>query len=194
MGSKTLAEDAFQETFSRVYTRREQLRETGALKSWLLLITRSACVNLLRKSKFTPDFVSISSFEDSENSTEPPELSVEPSGELIADDMLRVALAKLAPIYRDAFLLREFEGYEYDEIARMTGTTEINIQVRITRAKKQLRVLLAPYYKYEASRAGRKRKPREARDSSEFPTPATDGDVDVLESADTSPDSEEVYI
>src|SRR5438876_4253685 len=55
MGNQTLAEDAFQEVFSRVYTRREQLREVKALKSWLLLITRSVCLNLLRTSKFAPE-------------------------------------------------------------------------------------------------------------------------------------------
>ncbi len=34
---------------------------------------------------------------------------------LLRDDMLRIALAKIAPIYREAFLLCEFEGYNYDE-------------------------------------------------------------------------------
>src|SRR6476469_3768227 len=120
MNSETLAEDAFQEVFSRAYTRRDQLRETKALKSWLLLITRSVCLNMLRTSKFTPEFVSISSqtstSDDSDVRREPKELSVQPNEQLLADDMLQQALAKLAPMYRDAFLLREFEGYEYEEI------------------------------------------------------------------------------
>src|SRR5438552_3606497 len=67
MNDQALAEDAFQEVFIRVYTRREQLREAGALKSWILLITRSVCLNLLRDSKFTPEFVSISGAEDIES-------------------------------------------------------------------------------------------------------------------------------
>ncbi|HWF43077.1 MAG TPA: RNA polymerase sigma factor [Candidatus Kapabacteria bacterium] len=166
MGDQTLAEDAFQEVFSRVYTRREQLREPKALKSWLLMITRTVCLNLLRTSKFTPDFVSITSFEDPEHGSEPPELSVEGGSEVIADDMLKVVLSRIAPIYREAFLLREFEGYDYDAIARMTGATEMNVKVRITRAKKQLRVLLEPYYRYEAnqtkSRGRSKSKKNEA--------------------------------
>jgi RNA polymerase sigma factor (sigma-70 family) len=48
MGDRMLAEDAFQEVFSRVYTRRDQLRDPKALKSWVLLITRSVCLNMLR--------------------------------------------------------------------------------------------------------------------------------------------------
>jgi RNA polymerase sigma-70 factor (ECF subfamily) len=159
MSDHALAEDAFQEVFSRVYTRREQLREVKALKSWLLLITRSVCLNMLRTSKFAPEFVSIDLNPDSESPIAPLAVGGDPSEKALADDMLKVALARLAPIYREAFLMREFEGYEYDEIARLTNTTEMNVKVRITRAKKQLRVLLAPYYKHEASQT-RKRKSR----------------------------------
>jgi predicted RNA polymerase sigma factor len=82
--------------------------------------------------------------------------------------MLRVALSKIAPIYREAFLLREFEGYDYGEIARITNATEMNVKVRITRAKKQLRILLAPVYKYEASRADRKSHSTGSAEASEI--------------------------
>jgi len=151
MGSQTLAEDAFQEVFSRVYTRREQLREAKALKSWLLLITRSVCLNMLRQSKFTPDFISLTPDEDGNGPAEKLQATSDPAQSLQADDMLKTMLARLAPIYREAFLMREFDGYDYEQIAEMTGTTEMNVKVRITRAKKQLRQLLAPYYQ---SRAG----------------------------------------
>jgi RNA polymerase sigma-70 factor (ECF subfamily) len=156
MGSQTLAEDAFQEVFSRVYTRREQLREAKALKSWLLLITRSVCLNMLRQSKFTPDFVSLTPDEEGNDPVEKLEATSDPAQSLQADDMLKTMLARLAPIYREAFLMREFEGYDYEQIAEMTGTTEMNVKVRITRAKKQLRQLLAPYYKSRAAQSGRK--------------------------------------
>lgn len=176
MGDHQSAEDAFQEVFSRAYTRREQLRETKALKSWLLLITRSVCLNLLRTSKFTPTFVSIEEDAESENPHQPKELSVEPNSTLVADDLLKQALAKLAPIYRDAFLLREFEGYEYEEIAQMTETSVMNVKVRITRAKKRLRTLLAPYY---AATGGRAPRPRTTQEESEEETHANDMTGDI---------------
>lgn len=162
MSDRMLAEDAFQEVFIRVYTHHEQLREARALKSWVLLITRSVCLNLLRSSKFTPEFVSIGDSEDNEilgNTLDMPALPIDHT---IADDILRIALAKIAPMYREAFLLCEFEGYDYSEIAKITNTTEANVKVRITRAKKQLRVLLAPHYKYEASQSISKQISRES--------------------------------
>jgi RNA polymerase sigma-70 factor, ECF subfamily len=160
MGDRMLAEDAFQEVFTRVYTRREQLREAKALKSWVLLITRSVCLNLLRESKFTPEFVSIGSADEIDALGEMAEAASEPLDQMIADDMLRSALAQIAPIYREAFLLCEFEGHDYAAIAQMTSTTEMNVRVRITRAKKQLRLLLTPHYKNEGSLAGRRRRTR----------------------------------
>lgn len=146
-GDQVIAEDAFQEAFTRAYTRREQLKEPKALKSWLLLITRSVCLNMLRTSKFTPDFVSLD-VPDSHTGErrEYAELSHEPMEGHLSEDMLRHALQQLQPIHRDAFLLREFEGYSYEEIATMTQASVMNVKVRITRAKKQLRAILAPYY------------------------------------------------
>lgn len=152
MPNQASAEDAFQEVFTRVYTHREQLRETKALKSWVLLITRSVCLNLLRTSKFTPDFISIDQRqEDGFEGGEALGLSVAPSEHLGSGDVLQNALQRLAPIYRDAFVLRELEGYDYEEIAEITETTVMNVKVRITRAKKRLRILLAPYYSKEQS-------------------------------------------
>lgn len=144
-GDKTLAEDAFQETFARAYTRREQLKEPKALKSWLLLISRSVCLNMLRTSKFTPDFVYLDAKDPEEGEGYVHRELTTQAHDLGSSDALRHALQRLAPMYREAFLLREFEGYSYEEIGEMTGASVMNVKVRITRAKKQLRKLLAPH-------------------------------------------------
>jgi RNA polymerase sigma-70 factor, ECF subfamily len=145
-GDKTIAEDAFQEAFTRAYTRRDQLKEPKALKSWLLLITRSVCLNMLRTSKFTPDFVYLDEKdpEEGEGYTHR-ELTTE-EFDMGHGDALKAALQRLAPMYREAFLLREFEGYSYEEISEMTGASVMNVKVRITRAKKMLRKFLEPHY------------------------------------------------
>lgn len=186
MGDRALAEDAFQEVFVRVYTRREQLREAKALKSWVLLITRSVCLNLLRESKFTPEFVSIGSTDEIEGLGKTTDASVEPLDQMIADDMLRSALAQIAPMYREAFLLCEFEGHDYAAIAQMTNTTEMNVRVRITRAKKQLRQLLTPHYQNEGSLAGRRSRTRVSKRGFEQ-------DVETEELDDLSRGIEEVF-
>lgn len=154
-GDKTIAEDAFQEAFTRAYTRRDQLKEPKALKSWLLLITRSVCLNMLRTSKFTPDFVYLDEKdpEEGEGFT-PRELTSNPL-DVGTGDALKAALQRLAPMYREAFLLREFEGYSYEEISEMTGASVMNVKVRITRAKKMLRKFLEPHYPSQSTKSAK---------------------------------------
>jgi RNA polymerase sigma-70 factor (ECF subfamily) len=143
------AEDAFQEVFIRVYQRRDQLREARALKNWLLLIARSVCLNLTRESVFTPEFIYLD--DDSrvhEGYTNHKEFAVETTGKEFEEEIFQQAFNMIAPIYRDAFLLREIEGFTCEEVADLTGTTESNVKVRILRAKKMLREILAPHFKH----------------------------------------------
>jgi hypothetical protein len=87
-----------------------------------------------------------------------------------SNDLLKLALSKLGPIYRDAFLLREFEGYDYEEISKITGASVMNVKVRITRAKKRLRTLLAPYFGAEGKNQSRKGLASISEDLDEDPT------------------------
>ena len=147
-GNKAKAEDAFQEVFIRIYQRHDQLREAKALKSWLLLIARSVCLNLARESVFTPEFIYLDDeLRERQGNANHKELSAQVSEHEFPEEIFGFAFRKIAPIYRDAFLLREIEGFTYEEVAALTGTTVVNIKVRVMRAKKMLREILAPHFK-----------------------------------------------
>lgn len=142
MGDQGIAEDAFQEIFTRAFTRRQQLREAKAITTWLISITRSVCLNMLRTSVYTPSFISLEQQATPERAFT--DASADPARLDGIDDELLSALSRLQPIYRDALLLCELEGYSYEEIATISNTTVHNVQVRVTRAKQQLRELLMP--------------------------------------------------
>ncbi|HYM19370.1 MAG TPA: RNA polymerase sigma factor [Candidatus Kapabacteria bacterium] len=146
LGDAAAAEDAFQEVLIRIYTSRGQLREAGALKTWLLTVTRSVCLNLIRTSKFTPEFVYLDEDFDSESASSK-ELSIESIDPEFPEQIFQYAFTRIAPIYREAFMLKEIEGFSYSEIAKLTGATTANVKVRINRAKKMLRKLLAPHFR-----------------------------------------------
>jgi hypothetical protein len=59
--------------------------------------------------------------------------------------MLEKAIAALPEEFREPFILREFDGFSYTEIAEMTGTTLAITKVRIHRAKQKMREILKPY-------------------------------------------------
>jgi RNA polymerase sigma-70 factor (ECF subfamily) len=55
---------------------------------------------------------------------------------------LAAALERLSPEHRTVFLLKEVEGYDHAEIAELLGITTSNSEVRLHRARRQLRDLL----------------------------------------------------
>ena len=52
------------------------------------------------------------------------------------------ALARLSDEHRTVFLLKEVEGYDHSEIAEVLGISTANSEVRLHRARRQLRDLL----------------------------------------------------
>jgi len=57
-------------------------------------------------------------------------------------DAVDRALARLAPDYREAFLLKHVEDLEYEEIAELTGAGVSALKMRVKRAREQLQKYL----------------------------------------------------
>jgi RNA polymerase sigma-70 factor (ECF subfamily) len=66
----------------------------------------------------------------------------------------QVLLDGLNPKYRAAFVLREVEERNYDEVAQLLGTSEVTARVRVSRARAELEK------KFRAYLSGLKRKER----------------------------------
>ena len=58
------------------------------------------------------------------------------------EDVVRWALARLRPEYREAFLLKFVEDLEYEEMARLTGAGVSALKMRVKRAREQLQLIL----------------------------------------------------
>ena len=77
------------------------------------------------------------------------EVSVEGVSSLLASPdgtaarlTIDAALERLSPEHRTVFLLKEVEGYDHAEIGELLGITPGNSEVRLHRARRQLRELL----------------------------------------------------
>ncbi len=57
-------------------------------------------------------------------------------------DSVDRALARLAPEYREAFLLKHVEDLEYEQIAALTGAGISALKMRVKRAREQLQKYL----------------------------------------------------
>jgi RNA polymerase sigma-70 factor (ECF subfamily) len=135
------ASDLFQEVFVRAYERAEQFRSGSNVRGWLYTIARNLCLNAHRGKRPTDSIDLFPSLESSDRSLAP-EYDEE---QHFLRERLETAIAELPAEFREAFVLREMDGFSYSEIAQMTGSTLPMTKVRIYRAKERLRALLKPY-------------------------------------------------
>jgi RNA polymerase sigma-70 factor (ECF subfamily) len=131
-GQDALAQDLAQETFLRAWRSLDSLRENIAAKAWLTTILRREHARLFeRKPMPTTDITDL----DLCDSGRGPE-------HLGEDAVLRAAIAKLEPKYREPLVLQVLGGFSCDEIARQLDITEAAVMTQVFRARQKLKALL----------------------------------------------------
>lgn len=140
VGSKEEAKDVFQETFESFYKTTHQEREMTNIPAFLLRIARNLCINYIKSRK--KDSMNVS-YEDYMAVNE--ERKFEGDDELL--ELINVALDTLPEKYKEMFILREYDGLTYSEIAEVTDEPIANVKVRIHRSKQKIREVLEPYIK-----------------------------------------------
>lgn len=125
------SEDVVQEVFIKLHRSLSQLREVRAFQSWLTRITTNQCLDRLKKKTATP-------IEDSAFDL----LSSQESNHWEDRLILEEAMKKLSIEHRTVLMLRELQGYDYHEIAKILGIPLGTVKSRIYLARAQLRTLL----------------------------------------------------
>jgi RNA polymerase sigma-70 factor (ECF subfamily) len=135
IGDSTTAEDLLQETFVKVLESGRQQRAIENFPAYLMTIARNLCLSHRARSK--RQFVEVEDFHLSYRDV--------PYEQRELLQLIQASLELLPEDYREAFVLREYNGLSYNEIAEVIGESLDVVKVRIFRAKKKLRDILAPY-------------------------------------------------
>jgi len=139
------AEDVAQETFLRAYRSLARFRGESSFKTWLYTIaTNTARSTLDRRSR--RERVSRQSLDDERLGLAADQVAdglSDAESTLIRRQAIDQALAMLSDELRVAVVLRDVEGLDYKEIARVTGAPVGTVESRIFRARQRLRVLLS---------------------------------------------------
>lgn len=130
-----MARDILQETFVKLFNKGKQAAVIENFPAYLMTIARNLC--LTYKSRISREYVQFEDFH----------LSVRdvPYEQKELLQLIQTALDLLPDEYREAFVLREYNGLSYNEIAEVVGVSLETVKVRIFRAKQKLRDILAPY-------------------------------------------------
>lgn len=123
------ANDVVQDTFTKVWIKHEEV-SFEKVKSYLFTTAYHAIIDWVKKEKRSGDI----------------ESAQEPAGAVINDFDLKAvldeALNKLPEIQKTVILLRDYEGYSYEEIAEITELNESQVKVYIFRGRKALQTYI----------------------------------------------------
>ncbi len=138
------AADAVQEAFFSCYRNLNRFRG-DSFRSWLTRIALNAATDVLRYRKRRP----ADPFPEWEDDSWQPPADEESSPERQvmrrqSSQMLATAMAQITDDQRRAILLFDVEGFDYQEIADMTGVSLGTVKSRIHRGRLALRDILAP--------------------------------------------------
>ena len=122
------AEDEVQESFARVWEKVENV-EFEKAKYYLFTTAHHAMID---EARLRQRFVSAEDYTPAEEKTQ-----AVPYPDV--NDILHKALTTLPEAQRNALLLRDYEGYSYQEIGDITGMSESQVKVNIFRARTALK-------------------------------------------------------
>ncbi|MCF8044150.1 MAG: RNA polymerase sigma factor [Desulfarculaceae bacterium] len=134
------ADDLAQETFLSAKQNLASLREPGKLKSWLYRIARNKCLDHFRRATASRE-------QSDERAGEGPDLKQNlVQLQLERSEMsscVQEKIGKLPEAYRTVLILFDLAGMSHQEIAEVLEEKEGTVKVRLHRARKALKELLA---------------------------------------------------
>ena len=127
LGREDDAKDVVQASFEKLWINREQV-DPARSKSYLFTIAYHQMIDHIRKSKriqLREEFREDSRIEEAPGNN--------------TRKLLNEALGRLNETQRSLVMLKDYEGYSYEEIGRITGLNESQVKVYLHRARLQLR-------------------------------------------------------
>ncbi|MCX6180442.1 MAG: RNA polymerase sigma factor [Bacteroidetes bacterium] len=121
------SKDVVQDTFISLWENRDDVDEEKVVK-WLFVVAKRKIYNLARKDKVVAK--SREEIKHSDNST---------YNEFDKQDSIDKCLALLPDIQKTVILLRDLEGYNYQEIGEITNLSEAQVKVYLFRARQKFR-------------------------------------------------------
>jgi RNA polymerase sigma factor (sigma-70 family) len=123
-------------------------------RAWHMKIVRNTCYSWLHANQPLQEAA-----EFDENLSRPDSSGLNPEEAVLQNDsntLVRKAMEKLPPTYREVLVLRELEGMSYKEIADITGMPAGTVMSSLSRARGRLRQILTGHMSGDAVPSSRR--------------------------------------
>ena len=129
-GSRAEAEDVLQDVFVGLPEALRSFDQRGSLEGWLKRVAVRVTLMRMRRRSSRREVAEI-------------DVAIGSAAEAaVARVMLERALSRLSERLREVFVLKEMHGYSHEETAQLLGISKSAAEVRLFRAKRELRRLL----------------------------------------------------
>lgn len=150
LGDGNLAEDIMQDVFMSVFKGAGGYQKKAKFTTWIYTIARNKCIDVKRKARYrhTLSMDSPTKGADSDSPTLGSRIS---NGKRSVEDrvangemreILKKAVSQLPEEQREVFIMRQYSGVQFKEIAEITGCTESTVKSRMRYAMNNLRQIL----------------------------------------------------
>jgi len=133
------AQDCLQEAMLRIFRSISSFKGQSSFSTWVYRITMNTCLDELRRRKNRPstslDSLLDSGWSPSDDRDSPEKHAIR----MTKQQQLRQFIEELPEDMRAAVILRDIEGYSYEDIAGMLNANVGTIKSRISRGREKLR-------------------------------------------------------
>ena len=140
IGDLNESEEIVQDTFYRVYKNKHYYKEVAKFSTWIYTIAGNLAKTELRKRKRRKIF-SINKETQSEKEFELPDPERDPEEEVnstLTEKHIYKAIRNLPPKFRQVIILRDVQGFSYEEISSIIKVPLGTVKSRVNRARLRL--------------------------------------------------------
>ena len=155
VGNEEDARDVLQDAFLSAFRSIERFQGDARLGTWLHRIVVNTALMKLRRRRRKPEesiepllpaFQSDGHFAEKFSSWAGGEAADVALSRSETRELIRGLIEQLPESFRTVLLLRDIEGLDTEESARVLDTTPNAVKIRLHRARQALRTLLAPHF------------------------------------------------
>jgi len=140
VGEMNESEDLVQETFYRVFKNKHYYKEVAKFSTWIYTIAGNLAKTELRRRKRRKLF-SIHQETPAEREIELPDKESDPEKDVntvITEKIIQKAIGNLPPKFRQVIILRDIQGFSYEEISGIIKVPLGTVKSRVNRARLRL--------------------------------------------------------
>ena len=140
LGDLVESEDIVQETFYRVYKNKHYYKEVAKFSTWIYTIAGNLAKTELRRRKRRRVF-SINKETTAEKELDLPDLHSDPEKEVntvFTEKIIQKAITRLPQKFRQVIVLRDIQGFSYEEISGIIKVPLGTVKSRVNRARLKL--------------------------------------------------------